>query len=124
MNINSKQNNNNIKKNNINFKIPVQQRQQRPGVDLLLLEGENYEGNKPWRFIIHNIYRIGHNYFTPKLKRHKPLQKLFKKSKISRQNYFYWAKTWLEFCKERDPPNSNWTGPCEKVYLSLGGRGK
>ena len=54
------------------------------------------------------LYRIGHNYLTPpKLKRPKPLRKRFEKFKISRQNYFYWAKTWLQFCKERDTPNSN-----------------
>ena len=51
-----------------------------------------------------------------KLKRPEPLRKFFKKSEIFRQNYFYWAKTWFEFCKERDPPNSN---GCEKLHLSL-----
>ena len=47
-----------------------------------------------------------HNYYTPKLKRPKPLRKVFEKSTISRQNY---------------PPNSNGTDPCEKAHLSLGG---
>ena len=47
-----------------------------------------------------------HNYYTPKLKRPKPLRKVFEKSTISRQNY---------------PPNSNGADPCEKAHLSLGG---
>ena len=34
------------------------------------------------------------------------MRKRFEKLKIPRQNLFYWAKTGLEFCKERDFPNS------------------
>jgi hypothetical protein len=38
----------------------------------------------------------------PKLDQPKPMRTLFEESKISKQNHFYSAKTWLEFCKERD----------------------
>ena len=50
-----------------------------------------------------------------KFKKPKVLRKRFEKSKISRQNYCYWAKTWLEFCKERDPPKKpKWGRPLRK----------
>ena len=60
--------------------------------------------------------------WLPKLKRPKPLRKRFEKLKISRQNYFYWAKTWLEFCKKRAPKKKlKWGRLLRKSSFEFGG---